>query len=187
MKTMSKYLSMLLFATMLLMSACSDDDPSFENEEELITTVRITFVEVDEAGGEVGDAFSFEWVDMDGPVGGGTPVIDPIILSANKTYRYDLEFFNELEDPVEDITEEIREEDDEHIICFTTAGGVNLTITRTDVDGDGLLLGLEGTFATGNASEGSVTVILKHQPGVKNGECGPGETDVEATFPLTIQ
>jgi hypothetical protein len=186
MKTLSKLSFLFVFATLLLLVGCSDDDPTFENEEELITTVRITLVEVNQDGAEVGDPFSFEWVDLDGPIGGGTPVIDPISLGANKTYRYDIEFFNELEDPVEDITEEIREEDDEHIICFEISGGLNLSIQRSDVDANGLVVGLEGTFTTTSNSAGTLTVILKHQPGIKNGECAPGETDVEATFPVVI-
>jgi hypothetical protein len=30
-------------------------------------------------------------------------------------------------------------------------------------------------------------IELKHQPGIKNGTCGVGETDIDILFPVKIQ
>jgi hypothetical protein len=180
MKKSTYLISLFFVATLLLISSCGED-PEPVNEEELITTVKLTFTPV----GFVGSVQTFTWRDLDGD-GPIQPVIETIALSNNRTYAVSIELLNESETPPEDITEEIDEERDEHLFCFETTNGLNLSITRTDTDGT-FEVGLESEWATGNASTGSVTVILKHQPGVKNGSCDLGEVDVEATFPVTIQ
>ncbi len=175
----SAYLFSLFFvATLLLVSSCGDD-PEPVNEEELITTVILRFSSPGAA------TQSFTWRDLDGD-GPNQPVIQTITLSANTTYSVAIELLNESETPAEDITEEIDEERDEHLFCFEPSESINLAISRTDTDGT-YEVGLESEWETGNSSTGEVTVILKHQPGIKNGTCTPGEVDVEATFPVTIQ
>ncbi|HMP98214.1 MAG TPA: hypothetical protein PKC24_00445 [Cyclobacteriaceae bacterium] len=180
MKTINYFLSLLLVATMLLFTSCGED-PEPENEEELITTVKLTFSVV----GMASTPQTFTWRDLDGD-GPNAPVIETITLQADRTYAVSIELLNESENPAEDITEEIDEERDEHLFCFEATNGLNLAITRTDTDGT-FEVGLESEWVTGAASTGSVTVILKHQPGTKNGSCDPGEVDVEATFPVVIQ
>jgi hypothetical protein len=157
----------LAFAALL--PACKPDAP--EPEEE-ITTVNLKFT-----AGASTVTFSFKE--------GSNP--DTIKLSPSASYTLDLEFLNENETPAEDVTEEIRTENDEHLICFEVVAG-NVTITRTDKDANNLEVGLKSTWQTGAASTGSVIVELRHQPdGLKNGTCAPGDTDVEVTFPVRIQ
>jgi hypothetical protein len=185
------FLCAFVVATSLLMS-CSDD-PEPVNEEEVITTLTITLTPV----GVGGDPVILEFFDEDGdgaiePVytytpttGGGSPAG---ILSASTTYNAVIELLNETETPAEDITVEILEEADEHLFCFTPGGTLNLVIESTDEDGEGLPVGIASSWVTGAASTGTVTVVLRHQPGVKTGDCpGDGDTDISVTFNIAIQ
>ncbi|MCU0356149.1 MAG: hypothetical protein MUE95_01075 [Cyclobacteriaceae bacterium] len=189
---------LVLVATMLLMSCGEDPEPA--NEEELITTMRVTLVP---QGG--GTTVTMEFKDLDGvganpPVftyspstGGATPAA---LLAANKIYNASIVLLNETESPAEDITEEIEEEADEHLFCFTPAmsGGATLNIQYADKESDFItgggnrVVGIKSTWSTGNAGSGNVTIVLRHQPGTKTGACpGTGETDIEVTFALVIQ
>lgn len=159
------------------------EDPPKTIDFELITTVKISFTEQ----GNVSNKQIFYFKDPDG-VGGQPPVqFDTIKLEANKIYNCVLEFFDESNpDKKVDVTEEIKQTVTEHIVCFTPKIGANLTIKRTDSDGK-YEVGLSSKWTTGNASTGSVLVVLKHQVGVKNGQCEPGETDVEVDFPVILE
>ena len=175
-----KLIALLLFAPMVLISCKKDhddpDDPHDHNDEELITTVNLTLTDAD------GGIVTAQWQDKDGD-GGEAPTIETIGLNANTTYTVSIEFLDESHDPAEDITEEIAEEDEEHLICFATQTGV--TIDRTDSDGN-YEVGLKSEWITSGAESGEVTIRLLHQPDVKDGTCDVGETDVEVTFPLVI-
>lgn len=175
----------LLFATLLLaVAACNkdDDDPGEENEEELITTVRLTFTNT-----QTSATATFEGKDLDG-VGGNPPLIDPIVLDAQSTYNLTVQFLDESNpQSVEDITEEVEEEDEEHLVCYSVTGNIT-QVQVTDKDGAGNPLGLVATLTTGDAGEGTLTVTLKHEPNksVAN-PCTTGETDVELLFSVNIQ
>ena len=100
---------------------------------------------------------------------------------------------NELDTPVEVITEEVAEEDEDHQFFFQSTIS-DLTITYDDQDADGNPLGLNSTLTTGAATEGSITIILRHEPdkfaaGVSDGEItnAGGETDIEVTIPVSVQ
>ena len=166
---MRNYLSILLVVlfSMFVLTSCGPDEPG-DGEEE-ITTVKLTF---DNGVGTI------SWM-----VGDAKP---SITLDANTTYTVSAEFLNETDpNDVEDVTEEIKAEDDEHLVCYTIAGA-DFTVTRTDSDG-ALEVGLETSWVTGSASTGSLTLELRHQPGVKDGTCAPGDSDVEVEFDITIQ
>lgn len=174
-----------LFATILLSSCSSDDDPTteVENQEEVITNFTVTL-----DGG--GDPIVLEAIDED-----GDEVIDEIIggtLQANTTYLGSITITNEIED--ENITEEIEEEDDEHQFFFTPVGDLDVTVSYTDEDGDGNPVGLSFSLITGGASTGDLTIQLLHQPnktaeGVSGGDSANagGETDFTANFPITVE
>jgi hypothetical protein len=176
-----------LFATLLLVGC--GDDPEPINEEELITTLNITLTPV---GG--GTSVTMTFKDLDG-IGSNPPeyIYEPAsgnsaLLEAGKIYNATIELLDETSSPAEDITEEVREEDDEHLFCFSVENGANLNIDYADEDDDGLPVGIVSTWETGASSEGTVTIILRHQPGTKNGTCpGSGDTDIEVTFSISIQ
>jgi len=61
-----------------------------------------------------------------------------------------------------------------------------LEIVSIDSDGN-YSIGLKTQWQAKNLTSGELTLTLKHQPGVKDGTCDPGETDVEVVFPISIQ
>ncbi len=128
----------------------------------------------------------FSFKDLDGD-GGNPPVIDTIKLNKNQSYTVSAIFLDE-SDPndVEDITVEILEEDNEHLICFDIENIDGLTIRRTDSDGtyEVGLASMWNVSDTAVATNGIVRLTLKHQPGIKDGSCAPGDTDVEVDFPV---
>ena len=171
---------------LLALVSCDKDenkvtDPGHDDHEELITTVKVNFTP--EGGGATK---TFQFVDADGEGGDDPTVFDTLKLSAGVTYDVTLEFWNESEDPAEDITEEIEEEATEHLICFETVN-LELVVTRTDDDGAGYEVGLESSWVAGTASEGNITISLKHQGDDKDGTCAVGDTDVEVIFPFEIE
>jgi hypothetical protein len=186
-------LSVLALSFTFLMSSCKDDDPEPVNESELITTVIMSFLQVDESGVSLGeDALEFTWTDSDGP-GPAAPVIDNIVLAADSYYRLSLTLLDESKNPAEDITEEIEEEDDEHQFFFIVTGA-NLEITYNDEDGDGNPVGLLNNAQTGDAGQGTLRIVLRHEPnkdasGVSDGNLANagGDTDLDITFPVTIE
>jgi len=181
--------SLYLFLAATLMVGCKKDKDSPKpnnptppaNEEELITTVKITFVDT----GGVEPTVTVFFRDPDGDGGNAPTQFDTIRLAANSVYNATLEVFDESKNPVENITTEIVEEADEHIFCFTPTN-VNLSIVRTDSDGT-YEIGLASQWTVGITSIGTTQVVLKHQPGVKDGTCAPGDTDVELNFVTEIQ
>ncbi|GAB4240026.1 MAG: hypothetical protein Tsb0034_16330 [Ekhidna sp.] len=207
MKKMKNYLILGLLATSTLLTSCGDDDvPPEENDEEQITRVTLTFTP---SGG--GSAVTAVWFDADGE-GTGEPTIEEIDLAANTAYNLSIELENTLADDPEEqnITEEVKEEDDEHMFFFGFTSGVFTSPSgdgnigagsRNDpmnyLDDDGVNpLGLLTSWETGSATSGATfTVILKHQPPLEEGGAPQksatstsetGESDVEIDFVLNI-
>ncbi len=181
--------TVLLLMMLLVMVACKKKDdpkpanPIDTNEEELITTLKLVLTEDGTA-----NVSTFQFVDLDGP-GGNAPTQDNMVLSAGKTYHGEIFLLDQSKSPVDSISNEVKEEADEHQFFFTV-DGANLTPSYTDYDSKGVPLGLKPDFITGAASTGTLKVTLKHQPGTKpvsgNGDSAQGDTDIEITFAVTI-
>jgi hypothetical protein len=173
--------------TSLLLGACKKDKnevnqpPAEINEEELITSLLIHLYPF----GNAGDTTTFAFRDLDGPGGLDPEPIDTIFLTANTTYGCFLSVLNESVVPTDDITPEIESEADEHLFCFDVVNAA-LTIVRTDTDGT-YEVGLHSAWTTAAATGGDLQITLKHQPGIKNGSCDLGDTDIELSFPVVIQ
>lgn len=193
--TMSKNSIKSIFTILMLslvVFACKKDDNTPApgggggappNEEELITTIILTFTDTT---GLVAP-FTVTFADPDGDGGNAPTTHEDIHLDSNKYYNVSIQFLDESKTPAEDITAEVQAESADHIICFTPAGPASLTIVRTDSDGT-FEIGLASFWSTGGMSMtgNTVTVALKHQPGVKDGSCSPGDTDVEVVFDVVI-
>ncbi len=172
-------------------SSCKKDEEEPEtttttptvHEEEVITSVELHLTKSDSTA----KVSEFKWADPDGP-GGNEPTIDTVFLDSSSVYTNDLHFWDESGSSPHDVTHELEEEADEHIVCFELLGNLtqSLQVTRTDSDGN-YEIGLASKWETHGASTGKIKVTLKHQPGVKNGSCSPGETDVEVEFPVVIR
>jgi len=179
----------------------------------LTTTVILNFAPLDG-----GDILSFSWSD---PENDGNPIIDDIVLPdgsdmaehAARTYDVTVELWNDLEDPAEEVTPEILEQDDAHQFFFMgsavegPATGENpdaiVEHAYADFDANGLPLGSENTFTTLALGSGALRVVLRHMPpedgnpvkveGLAEtvaqdgfGAIGGGD-DVDVTFDLTVE
>ena len=169
----------------IAMIGCSDDDsaPEVINDEELITTVILTLTQ------ESGDQVVLTTVDLDGD-GPDEPVTTVVgNFTENTQYQGAVRFLNETETPAEEITEEVLEEADEHQVFYTTTDGLNIETQYEDEDSQGNPLGLQITLTTGAASQGSLTVTLRHEPVKPNDglDSAGGETDIATSFDVTIE
>ena len=200
---MNRFAIALLLPVALV--GCPDiETPDQEgNEQEVITTVELTFTPA------AGAALVFTHAD---PERDGAPVIDPIVLPVG-AYTLGVRFLNELEDPAEDITEEVNEENDEHQVLVYGSGveseatGDNAaalaTVSYDDEDANGLPVGLVHTVDATTAGTAELQLMLRHLPPendtaakvasiaadfASGGSTGiGGEVDADVTFPLTVQ
>ena len=185
-KTMKTMKTGAFYALLTLaMLGCSDDDttPEIINEDELITTVILTLTP------DSGDQVVLTTIDLDGD-GPDEPVTTVVgSFSENTQYQGAVQFLNETEDPAEDITQEVIEEADEHQVFYTISEGLNIQTTYEDQDTQGNPLGVQITLSTGTASEGSLTVTLRHEPVKPNDglESAGGETDISTSFDVSVQ
>jgi len=151
--------------------------PPNPNEEELITTFQIVFI--DSAGVEPNVTAIYR--DIDGDGGNAPSTWDSIRLKANTTYLANILLLDETKADIDTISNEVLEEGVDHLFCFTQ-NGVNITTVATDTDLNGLPIGLQSKWKTGNMSTGSSQIVLRHQPDIKTGSCTPGESDIDLTF-----
>jgi len=183
---MSTLRSLLLLVAVLIFSQCDTTEPEPENEEELITTLEMTFSPV---GGGSDVVFSVYDADGDGPI---EPEYTNGTLTAGATYNVSIEVRNDEEN--ENITTEIIEEDEEHQFFFETSVSLFLDFAYDDADDNGDPIGLRSIFTAGDPSNGPMTVTLRHEPdksaeGARTGDPSNagGETDIQATFDVVIE
>ncbi|MEM8889329.1 MAG: T9SS type A sorting domain-containing protein, partial [Bacteroidota bacterium] len=166
--------------------------PPCENEEEVITDVKLIFIPT------VGEDTVFATAtDPDGPGPLSLEVDSVVNLVENTEYEMQIELFNSIEG--EDITEEIEEEDNEHQFFFEWTGDLftdptgngnadnrNDTIRYNDFDENGLPVGLSTQWTTSMSVSGDFRVVLKHQPGIKTDmtTIADGGTDIDLTWTL---
>ena len=194
-------LNILLYSllSLVIFTACEDDDLVPEEEEEMEVITDVTLVFTSDAGAVVTASAQ----DPDGEGVQELVVLDEIQLQAGTNYTLTFDIMNNLETPGESIGEEIAEEDDEHQLFFAWTEGAfsNPTgngnidnasdpVNYNDADGNGNPLGLNTSWTAGDpTTAASFTVRLQHQPDVKTSTSGAndGDTDFELQFRLTIQ
>ena len=192
------YTFSLIIITLIFISSCSEDDaaPAEENEEEVITDVKLIFTNSSNAS----DIVEARAQDPDGTGVKELQILDSIILSSNTTYNLTFEIMNNLETPGEDIGAEILREGTEHQIFFgfipsfsSPSGSGNIDysgpINYGDTDANGNPIGLKSSWTTfGGLALFDFTVRLQHQPDIKTSSTGAndGDTDFELSFKLWI-
>jgi hypothetical protein len=148
---------------------------------EPLTTVVLKAINTNDAT----DTPSASWIQLD-PTGTIPPDTSHAILNLKKnaTYSATVQFL----DSLDNITSEISDRANYHLICFDVPSGLNLTVQRTDHDNNNppLEVGLFDKFTTGNTSSGRMEVTLHHQPNVKDGTCSPGSIDADVTYTINI-
>ena len=186
-----KLIALLVIPTLFLTSCNNDDDNTPVNEEEVITTVRVTLI-----GG--GQTIVLESRDLDGGDGPNAPVLTPIggaTLVAGTTYTGTTTFLNELENPAEDITVEVEEEGADHQVFYQLGSSLGtVTYDAADIDANGNPIGIDFSLVAGTAgSTGTLTVTLRHLPnktasGVSGGDItnAGGNTDAAVTFSVAV-
>ncbi|WP_068839999.1 hypothetical protein [Pontibacter akesuensis] len=177
-------LAAFLMGTLLITSACGDDDnPKPVEEGELITTMTMTLVPQGKGG-----MVTVTYTDPDGD-GGAAPTSEPLNLAANTTYDATIMFADDSPNGAGDLTPEIMEEGTDHEVFFTSNPASLLTVAKTDADANGRPIGLTATVTTAAAGTGTLMVMLKHQPDMKGNtsDSTKGETDVQAMFNVTVQ
>ncbi|MFN0202729.1 MAG: type 1 periplasmic binding fold superfamily protein [Bacteroidia bacterium] len=175
--------AVLLLGLSIFTSGC-EHEPIIPNEEELITTLTYTLTP---SGG--GTAITLTYKDLDGDGGNAPTTTLSGNLAANTTYIGKLVLLNESVTPAEDISAEIKAEKETHQFFFQPASALKATVSYTDTDANGKPVGLETSLVTTYASEGDLTIILRHEPnksasGVATGDVtnAGGETDIEAVI-----
>ena len=191
-------LSIFMSALVLAMfSSCSDDDDSdMDIAGEFINQVTLTF---SPTSGGIPLVFIFNDPDGDGAA---APTQDDIVLTAGSSYNLEITLENTING--EDVTEEIKEEDDEHMIffgwtqgLFSVPGGdgnigqgnADDPIVYADFDANLNPLGILTTWVAGEAASGTFTILLKHQPNLKTADSDStvGETDIELLWNIEIE
>ena len=170
-------LSIFLFAGFL---ACTKEDPVLVEEQELITTVALTFSR------EGAPNETIRWTsDLD-----QSPLIG---LKSNTQYTVSVSFLDE-SDPgaVENITNEVKKEADEHQIFYEFSGvAIEFKQAPSDVlDSYQNPLYVNTLWSTSNSGSGVVRVYLIHEPIQKTGSARSdfgGETDIAVDFTLQIE
>lgn len=191
--------SLTLIAAALIIAGCSDDDvPAAENQEEVINKVTLIFTSP--TGGA---ARAFTYTDPDGP-GTTPPIQDDIVLAAGTIYTMNISLQNTLGEAVEDISQEVREEGEEHQIFFGWTGALFTSptglgnigsenqsiINYDDADNAQLPIGLATIWETAPTPvAGTFRILLKHQPGVKteDSSSADGETDLDIEWNIQLQ
>ncbi len=175
--------------TLLLSTACKKEkQPAVTEEEdnELLTTCKLTITRTD----SMQDVQTAVWKKLN-PNDASLPdtSLAHFSLKSNRKYQVEIAILDETKSPAESINAVIIERSDEHLFCFTPSSGLNLSVKRLDYDTrtPQLELGLKNEFSAGTVSQGFLQIQLRHQPNVKNGDCGPGSTDMDVSFRVTIQ
>lgn len=152
------------------------------NEPEVITTMQLILVDSSDAS----NIRYATYRDPDGDGGAGYDIFDTIKLQPNKTWQVGVFLLNETTTPIDTITNEVFEERNDHRFCYTPSG-TSATVTITDRDDNYLPIGIISLWKTTVPGNGTMQIQLRHQPGIKDGTCTPGETDVDVTFQVRVQ
>jgi hypothetical protein len=207
----------LIGLLMLGMYGCNKSESTLSPappSNEFLTTVELRLQNTANST----DTMTAIWRQLD-PTGGTPPDTSKALLNlkANATYSANVIILDETQHPPAVVSDEIKQRQNYHLFFFqptpispsnlvisntstdipvsdgtvTSATGpyLNLTVTRTDLDGNNppLQIGLTDNFVTGAASNGWLRVVLRHQPNVKNGTYDPGSTDLDVNYKITIQ
>lgn len=181
-KFFSRFTAVVIVAG-ILFSSCNKNNDQPGNEEELITTLRVSLYKSGSSTPMV-----FEFSDPDGN-GGNPPVrFDTIRVDAGSSYTCGLQVLDESKTPAVDITPEVIAEGTAHQFYYQPTG-VSIIVQNVNTDIKNYPLGNTSTWTTAPATEGFMKITLKHKPGIKtaNDDISIGETDVEVNFPAVVQ
>ncbi|TAE21496.1 MAG: hypothetical protein EAZ91_25180 [Cytophagales bacterium] len=179
-------LSLLALATLLF--SCGDEknvDPTEDNER--ITTISLQFI--NKADPKDAVVLTLDNIGADGtqPTSSSTSGS----LKPYAAYSMAVVLGDRSKNPAEDVTAKIKAEANEHLFVYTPSSGLNLGITLSDLDTNPAPgpypVGLTANASTGPPSTGKLNVVLRHQPGTKNGKATPGTSDLDVNFDVVVR
>jgi hypothetical protein len=174
-----------IFIALLALNGCKSDDTTKKvDEQELLTTVRLTYTNQ----ANITDIVKVTWKDIDG-AGGAAPIIDNLNLKANTTYTVAVEVLDESKTPAENKTPEILSEGAEHQFFYAVNPSALLSVSYADKDTKNLPIGLTTSQKTSAVGDGKLKITLKHQPNLKSATSTitTGETDIEVEFNVSVK
>lgn len=197
MKNLKKVSLYLLALVAFGFASCESEDPTQENDGEVITDVTLKFQELNASNALVISVLSFKASDPQGIEVGKTPTIQSISLAKGKKYQMTIEVTNAIKG--EDITQEILTEAAAHQFFFLGQVFDSSFFTIQYADAGGIALGLKTTVTVSSSTgtnNSNMRVVLRHElnksfPGASNpnfanfAQAG-GETDLDITFPVIL-
>jgi len=189
-----KVLSLFLTLSILIFSACGDDDlvdepgdfPPIDKGDIQANRYFLTFTEFSDTS----ESQTVEFYDPDG-IGGSPPIIQEQLNLKKPTgsfFRYtsSIRIFN---DSV-DVTDQIITQQTDYIVCHRGYDDNNLRGGDWNEDLNGIQLGTKGEWSTsdqlGNDGSGEIRVTLNYQPTGKDGLCDPGIRILDGSVPYQI-
>ena len=193
-----KNISLYLLAVLVFgFASCKSEDPTKENDGEVITDVTLKFQELDASNALVGSVLSFKASDPQGIEVGKTPTIQSISLAKGKKYQMTLEVANAIKG--EDITQEILTEAAAHQFFFLGQVFESNIFSIQYADAGGVALGLKNTVTVSispGTNNSNMRVVLRHDlnknfpgatsPTFANFAQAGGETDLDLIFPVIL-
>ena len=152
-----------LLAAPLALTACSSGEPDDINPEELITRVELTLTNDEDLNDRVTISFS----DPDGDGENFTFSPASVTLRPGATYLGTIELMDTINN--EDITGEIEDEAEEHLLRYAFSPSSSGTIIATDSESD---------YSTVDENNGDFAVGLTFQAVVSASASGSGTLDV---------
>lgn len=179
MKTLYNSVRIVLLLTVF--TSCSDDNlPKIINEEEIITSVKLTFTETGTDSTQI-----ITWEDFDAK--------HNITIENNKSYNVKIEFLDKSNpNDIDNITEEIIDKKDEHFIFYeSTVSGLSIKNATDDtIDSNNIGINISTDWSFTASTSGLLKVYLIHEPISKTGNSKDdfgGETEIEITFDVKIK
>ncbi len=175
----------LFILVILACISCNTNEPKPNqipnNESELITTMKVVLKDSSN-----NNNYLFVFKDSDGEGGNSPTQFDSIRLQKNSVYYCSILLLDESKSVTDTISNAVLQEAADHLFVYSS-NALELIIQLIDTDKNGLPLGLRSIWRTGNVGTGNLRIRLKHQPGIKNGNPEPGETDTDIEFYTEIQ
>ena len=180
---MNKTFGSTLVVLMMLAGCKERNAPIDPSEADVITTVILTLTD-----SSTMDVSEFLWEDIDG-VGGNEPNrIDTMRIALGKLYSGTIELENRSVTPIENVTTDVYNLQNEHQFFFSVTNGV-ATVEASDIDDRGLPIGLMFSVTPATPGTGLFTIALSHYDSraAKDGVTPSNETDISVTFPLIVE
>jgi hypothetical protein len=169
-----------VIGSVAMLNSCKHDTSTTTNET--ITTMKVVTQNL-----ATNAIDTFEYVNFNETKPNPPSQVDTIRLQAKNSYSIQIILLNEIPNIVQEMTDTIMSRADYHLMVYNIDPAPLFTAKILDKDSKGLPVGLMSTWITTDSTNGWLRMILRHQPGHKNGTETPGNNDFEADFPVVVR